>query len=115
MGQVKFTWNGEEVKRRQREGRNKGLRLAAEHLLGASLPLVPQLDNILEGSGTTSVDEAKGQAAVSFDTPYAVVQHERLDFHHPRKGQAKYLEQPFNTERATMLALIAAAERRALR
>lgn len=25
---------------------------------------------------------------------YAAVQHERLDFNHPRGGQAKYLEQP---------------------
>lgn len=115
MGKVQFTWNGEEVKRRQREGRNRGLRLAAEHLLGASLPLVPQLDSILEDSGTASVDESTGQAAVSFDTPYAVVQHESLDFHHPRKGQAKYLEQPFETEKSVMLELIAAAERRALR
>ncbi len=26
----------------------------------------------------------------------AIVQHERLDFNHPRGGQAKYLEGPFN-------------------
>ena len=115
MGKVEFKWHGEEVKRRQREGRNKGLRDAVEHLLGAALPLVPLLDGPLENSGTTSVDESKGTAAVSFDTPYAVIQHESLDFHHPRKGQAKYLEQPFNTEKPVMLALIAAAERRALR
>lgn len=70
MGQVRFTWNGDEVKRKEREGRNKGLRLAAEHLLGASLPLVPLRDGPLEQSGTASVDEAKGVAAVSFDTPY---------------------------------------------
>lgn len=25
---------------------------------------------------------------------YALIQHERLDFNHPRGGQAKYLEQP---------------------
>jgi hypothetical protein len=114
MGRVEFKWHGEEVKRRERAGRNKGLHLAVEHLLGASLPLVPQLDSILEDSGTTSVDEAKGQGAVSFDTPYAVVQHERLDFHHPRKGQAKYLEQPYEAEKPTMLAIIAAQIRRSL-
>lgn len=26
----------------------------------------------------------------------AIVQHERLDFNHPRGGQAKYVEAPFN-------------------
>jgi hypothetical protein len=114
MGQVKFTWNGEEVKKRQREGRNKGLRMAVEHLLGEAIPLTPIRDNPLRNSGTTSVDKATGTAAVSFDTPYAVRQHEELTWRH-EEGQAKYLEQPFNTEKATMLALIAAEERRALR
>lgn len=27
---------------------------------------------------------------------YSLVQHERLDFNHPRGGEAKYLENPFN-------------------
>jgi len=26
---------------------------------------------------------------------YAIIQHERLDYNHPKGGQAKYLEQPF--------------------
>ena len=29
---------------------------------------------------------------VGFNTPYALVQHERLDFDHPKGGKAKYLE-----------------------
>lgn len=29
---------------------------------------------------------------VGFNTPYALVQHERLDYHHPKGGKAKYLE-----------------------
>jgi hypothetical protein len=52
---------------------------------------------------------------VSYDTVYAVRQHEELTWRHDPGRQAKYLEQPYNTERPTMLALIAAAERRALR
>lgn len=115
MGQVRFTWNGEAVKRRQREGRNKGLRAAAEHLLAESQRLVPIEEATLERSGVASVDEAKGQAAVSYDTVYAVRQHEELTWRHDPGRQAKYLEQPYSTEQPTMLALIAAAERRALR
>jgi hypothetical protein len=30
--------------------------------------------------------------AVEFTAPYAMVVHERLDLHHPRGGQAKFLE-----------------------
>jgi len=29
---------------------------------------------------------------VGFNTPYALVQHERLDFNHPKGGKAKYIE-----------------------
>jgi len=29
---------------------------------------------------------------VGFNTPYALTQHERLDFNHPKGGKAKYLE-----------------------
>jgi hypothetical protein len=112
---VRFTWHGEAVKRKQREGRNKGLRAAAEHLLAESQRLVPIEEATLERSGVASVDEAKGQAAVSYDTVYAVRQHEELTWRHDPGRQAKYLEQPYHTERATMLGLIAAAERRALR
>jgi hypothetical protein len=115
MGQVKFTWNGEKVKRKQREGRNKGLRAAAEHLLGESQRIVPIEEATLERSGVASVDEAKGQAAVSYDTVYAVRQHEELTWRHDAGRQAKYLEQPFVAERDVLLGIIAAAERRALR
>lgn len=30
---------------------------------------------------------------VGFNTPYALTQHERLDFHHPKGGKAKFLEE----------------------
>lgn len=33
-------------------------------------------------------------------TPYAIVQHERTDYAHRGRGQAKYLEQPFLEETA---------------
>ena len=115
MGQVRFTWNGDEVKRREREGRNKGLKLAAEHLLAVSQPLVPVEEGTLVRTGVASVDEGKGQSAVSFDGPYAARQHEELTWRHDPGKQAKYLEQPYNTERPTMLAIIAAQIRRSLR
>ena len=112
---VRFTWRGDEVKKRERAGRNKGLRLAAEHLLAESQRLIPIEEATLERSGVASVDEAKGQAAVSYDTVYAAIQHEALDFRHDPGRSAKYLELPFVAERETMKALIAAQIRRSLR
>lgn len=33
------------------------------------------------------------EVAIGFAEPYALIQHERLDYNHPH-GQAKYLEEP---------------------
>ncbi|MFB3882878.1 MAG: hypothetical protein ACE149_16560 [Armatimonadota bacterium] len=35
---------------------------------------------------------------VGFNTPYALTQHERLDFHHPKGGKAKYLQSNLETQ-----------------
>src|SRR4030042_876915 len=40
-----------------------------------------------DGAGDAVVGE------VGFNTPYALAQHERLDFNHPKGGKAKYLEE----------------------
>jgi len=34
------------------------------------------------------------EGIVGFNTPYALKQHERTDFNHPKGGKAKYLEDP---------------------
>jgi len=50
--------------------------------------------------------EAGGRGVVgivAFNMPYALVQHERLDFHHPKGGKAKYLEDNLK-QRATVYA-----------
>ena len=33
---------------------------------------------------------------IAFEADHAAVQHERLDFNHPKGGKAKYLEDAFN-------------------
>jgi hypothetical protein len=35
---------------------------------------------------------------VGFNTPYALTQHERLDFNHPKGGKAKYLQDNLQTQ-----------------
>jgi hypothetical protein len=70
---------------------------AAEYLLEESNRTVPHEEGTLERSGTVSVDGLK--AAVSYDTPYAVRQHEDTRLRHDDGRRAKWLEQTFN-ERA---------------
>ncbi|WP_431892981.1 hypothetical protein [Micromonospora haikouensis] len=84
-----------------------GVELAAEHLLQVSSFLAPLEEGDLARSGTVSSDRSESAAAVSFDRPYAVRQHEELTWRHDQGKQAKYLEEPMHTERDTLLALIA--------
>lgn len=91
----------------------EGIARALEHTLGVSNTLVPLDEGPLQRSGTVTVTGMNG--TISYDTPYAVRQHEELTWRHAPGRQAKYLEQPMNTERETMLALSAVGFRTWLR
>ncbi|MER8086616.1 hypothetical protein ABTZ57_16135 [Streptomyces sp. NPDC094048] len=112
---ARLTWNGEAVIRGTHEGAARGLRLGAEHVLQVSRVRVPIEEGTLERSGTATVDESQLTAAVAYDTPYAVRQHEEMDYRHDAGRTAKYLEQPMTTEAATVGRIIAAQLRRSLR
>ncbi|WKX70046.1 hypothetical protein [Streptomyces sp. XD-27] len=112
---TRLIWRGEQALRGTREGAARGLRLAAEHVLDRTRAQVPIEEATLERSGTATVDETDLTAAVSYDTPYAVRQHEELGYRHDAGRKAKYLEDPLNQEAATVAEIIAAAVRRSLR
>lgn len=90
-------------------GTERGLRLAVEHLLTEANRSVPHDEGTLERSGRASVDGTRG--AVSYDTPYAVRQHEDMTLHHDGKGEAKWLESTMGMERHTVGQIIATAIR----
>lgn len=114
-----FNWSGrssfDDAHREARKGAVRGLLIAGEHLLGEARDLVPLEEGTLERSGEVIVDPDKLTVAVVFDTPYAIRQHEEMAYRHAPGRQAKYLEQPANSERDVMEALVAAQIRRALR
>lgn len=89
-----------------------GLFLAAEHVLQVSNTKVPHEEGTLERSGTTSVDAQQLRAAMSYDTPYAVRQHEDMSARHDEGRTAKYLENAMNGEKATVARIIAGEIRR---
>lgn len=53
--------------------------------------------------------------AVAFGTPYAVRQHEELEYKHPRGGKAKYLEDNVKKQASRYVRLIADRLKRQLR
>ncbi|WP_129307997.1 hypothetical protein [Streptomyces sp. L2] len=108
-------FNAGPVRRELRTGAVRGLQLGAEHVLTKSQEVVPLDEGPLQNSGTTSVDASSLTAAIAYDTPYAVRQHENLEYRHAPGRTAKYLETPLNASRAEVLALVAAQMRRSLR
>jgi hypothetical protein len=92
-----------------------GLAKWGELVLQQSRAIVPLDEATLERSGVASVDEPALTAAVSFDTPYAVVQHESLHFHHPGGREAKYLEKPWLESMKWALPLVAKELRKVTR
>jgi hypothetical protein len=111
---VKIKWDGDAANKKQRAAAIKGLKLAAEHVLQVSRTVVPLEEGTLERSGTVSVDETAMRAAISYDTPYAVRQHEDMGLHHAGGRKAKYLEGPLAQEASTVQQIVAAEVRRAL-
>lgn len=115
MSKARLKLNTKQIKAREWAGAVKGLHKAVNHLLDASTAVAPIEESTLINSAVPSVDEAALRGAVSYDTVYAIRQHEELTWRHDPGRQAKYLEEPFNNEQATMLALVAAQIRRSLR
>ncbi|MBR1710598.1 MAG: HK97 gp10 family phage protein [Clostridia bacterium] len=73
----------------------KGLQAGLEILLEESQRQVPKDTGALAQSGKVVMyNDQEGH--VSYNTEYALVQHERTDFSHPHGGKAKYLEDPAN-------------------
>lgn len=99
----------------------KSIAKYAEVILGESQKLVPVDSGTLRRSGVVTtgglpenseeiyedakngIENLKGYSSskapivtISYNTPYARKQHEDNTLNHPKEGQAKYLEQPFN-------------------
>lgn len=92
-------WHGDEAERRMRVGGARGLNRGATVLMGESQARVPVDSTDLRNSAAThDATPLNLESAVTYDTDYAVAQHERLDYHHPTDhnpgAQAKYLEGP---------------------
>jgi hypothetical protein len=81
--------------------------LGMEHVLDESNRIVPHEFGDLERAGEASADGRKG--AVSYESVYAVPQHERLDFKHSPGRRAKFLEIAARESADDVAAIIANA------
>jgi len=74
----------------------------ATHIGNESQALVPVDTGVLRGSMDITRQKSFTQKTVRAEityggpsAPYAIVQHERTEFNHPKGGEAKFLEKPF--------------------
>lgn len=98
------------------DGAEKGMRLVVEFLLTEANKQVPHDEGTLERSGDTgvAVDGSTVRGSVSYDTPYAVRQHEDMGLHHHGKGRSKWLENAMAENADTVRAILANSIREGL-
>jgi len=82
------------VKQVTKSGSKQATWMALDHLASVSKDQVPLDQGPLKNSCAVDVNDDGSQGTVSYDTPYAVIQHENTHFHHQRGRKAKYLEDP---------------------
>lgn len=108
-GSVKWTqsWEGRRIwTKRGKRRALEGLTLALENILAESNRLVPLDEGTLERSGRVQIDPATMRGVVSYDTPYALRQHEELSWKHAPGRQAKYLETAVNNNQEKTLEIM---------
>ncbi len=94
---VSFEWHGPEIARKVAAAGRRALKKSALDLQGRSADEAPI--DVGDLKGNAGIDDSKlgtdDEIFVGYSLPYALRQHEELDFDHPRGGNAKYLENPF--------------------
>lgn len=101
---MKIRWFDQSVRKAYREAAASALDDAAAFVLDESSKIAPINEGTLINSSSYVVDRSNLIAAIGYNTPYAIIQHERTDFVHKNGRQAKYLEKPLreNAERVKL-------------
>ena len=100
-------WTTEVARIRYTVAANQALTRGAGLILQKSNEIVPFDEGILEASGMVDVDAMAGKATVSYDTPYAVAQHENTEYNHDFGRKAKYLQSTMDEHGDEALDLMA--------
>ena len=124
-----FKWHGAKAIKIAQQAGIEALRVGGEAILTEAIDETPVLSGTLRRSGAVTVgglpnseqvfaaaeagkehkdafEEELGKEKavyISFNTPYARVQHEEIGYNHPTGGKAKYLEDPANQEGARLM------------
>ncbi len=95
---MSFQWFGDAILARIIAGVDKRVLDCAYDLQGRSIDEAPVDMGDLRGNCTVNETD-EHSVEIGYDLPYARIQHEALEFNHPKGGKAKYLEDPFNANK----------------
>lgn len=110
-----MNWRGDLAEQIAKAAGMEALHTGAEGLiLTEAIDEAPVLSGTMRRSGAVTDVPSEDAVYVSFNTPYAVKQHEDLSLSHPGGGKAKYLEDPFNRNKDKVQRLVGEAIKRAL-
>lgn len=114
---AELKWYGDKAISRAMQAAVQALGVCASDLQGKSAAQAPIDTGDLRANCSVSplqLEEDTAWVRVGYNLPYAIVQHERLDFRHPKGGGPKYLENPFKENAAKYERLIKNAVKQAL-
>jgi hypothetical protein len=112
--EVKLVWHGGAVEHKYLRACEDAVLVGMEFLLTESNKTVPLDNSILEHTGVAAAerDGDKITGIVSYNTPYAVRQHEELTYRHAPGRRAKWLELTLHERADVLQKLIATQVRR---
>lgn len=102
---AELKWYGKEVEALVKKAALSGLHDGAEAILTEAIDETPLLSGTLHRSGTVTDVPTEDAVYISFNTPYAVRQHEDLTLRH-KDGKAKYLEDPYKRNKEKVINLV---------
>lgn len=112
---MSLLWRGAEVVKEYRQAAAQALTTVAEAELGNANQTCPIEETTLIRSGAVAPATANNlTATISYDTPYAVVQHEDTTFRHDPGRRAKWLELTLREDAAAVGVAIGREMRRRL-
>lgn len=94
----RFNLDKQKVEAKMNQSAKRGLKAALDYLATESKKQVPLDKGPLQHSCYVDISSDGKSGTVSYDTPYAVRQHEERGYHHQRGRKAKYLEDPVNSK-----------------
>lgn len=101
----RLTWNADKSAKQIDTAARDALRDGGEVILDESNQIAPIDEGALINSGKVAVSD--DSVVVSYDTPYAVRQHEDVTMQHTNGRQAKFLETAYKANQKRVIEYVA--------